>query len=110
MPVSRSIRLASAPLSAQKADELSRYFSALSDPVRLRLFELIQRAGKNGVCSCDLVELLDRSQPTVSHHLKVLREIGLVEHRRDKTWMWYSVVPGALNQIEGFIHSMKRTN
>lgn len=107
MPGSRSIRLASAPLSPQKADEVSRYFSALSDPVRLRLFDLIRRAGKTGVCSCDLVELLDRSQPTVSHHLKVLREVGLIEHRRDKTWMWYSIVPGALDHIEGFIHAMK---
>jgi ArsR family transcriptional regulator len=55
------------------------------------------------MCSCDLVEPLDRSQPTISHHLKVLREAGLVESRKEGTWVWYSVTPDATDAIRSFI-------
>ena len=80
------------------------YFTAaLSDPTRLRLFDLVRRAGHDGICSCDLTEPLDRSQPTISHHLKVLREAGLVESRRDGTWIWYSIAPHALDAVSQFI-------
>ena len=103
MASAKSIPLSKRPLTDSSAEELAIGFAALSDPVRLRLFDLVRRAGSNGVCSCDLVEPLERSQPTISHHLKVLREAGLVESRREGTWLWYSVVPDALTSAQAFL-------
>ncbi len=103
MASTRPIQLGKGPLSELGATELVPLFAALSDPIRLRLFDLVRRAGEGGICSCDLTEPLDRSQPTISHHLKVLREAGLVEARRDGTWIWYSVEPRALDTVSRFI-------
>jgi ArsR family transcriptional regulator len=103
MASAKSIPLTKRPLTDSSAEELAIGFAALADPVRLRLFDLVWRAGRNGVCSCDLVEPLERSQPTISHHLKVLREAGLVESRREGTWLWYSVVPDALRSAQAFL-------
>jgi ArsR family transcriptional regulator len=103
MATAKPIPLSKRPLNDESAEELANVFAALADPVRLRLFDLVRRAGKTGVCSCDLVEPLERSQPTISHHLKVLREAGLVESRREGTWLWYSVVTEALDPANRFI-------
>lgn len=103
MASTRPVRLGKGPLSETGATELVPMFAALSDPIRLRLFDLVRGAGDTGICSCDLAEPLDRSQPTISHHLKVLREAGLVEARRDGTWIWYSVGPRALDAVSRFI-------
>lgn len=103
MADTRSLPLRRRPLTDETATGLSPVFAALSDPVRLRLFDLVRRAGENGVCSCDLVEPLGRSQPTISHHLKVLREAGLVDSRRDGTWLWYFAIPGCLNEATRFL-------
>lgn len=73
------------------ADELARGFQALADPVRLRLLSMIAAAGVHGACVCDLVEPSGRSQPTVSHHLRVLREAGLVTSDKRGAWVWYVV-------------------
>ncbi|MEO5838110.1 MAG: metalloregulator ArsR/SmtB family transcription factor [Acidimicrobiales bacterium] len=86
-----------APLKERDAQQLASAFAALSDPVRLRLLSLIAAEGE--MCACDLVEPVGKSQPTVSHHLKVLHEAGLVERDRRGTWMWYRVVPERLNQL-----------
>jgi ArsR family transcriptional regulator len=86
-----------APLKERDAKELASAFAALSDPVRLRLLSLIAAEGE--MCACDLVEPVGKSQPTVSHHLKVLLEAGLVERDRRGTWMWYRVVPARLGQL-----------
>ena len=99
----RSIPLSRRPLNDASAEELANVFAALADPVRLRLFDLVRRAGTTGVCSCDLVEPLERSQPTISHHLKVLREAGLVESRREGTWLWYTVVTESLDSANQFL-------
>jgi len=99
----RSLSIHSRPLSEKQADTLADVFAALADPTRLRLFDLVRRAGDNGICSCDLVEPLDRSQPTISHHLKVLREAGLVASRKEGTWVWYSVTPGATDSLQSFV-------
>ena len=96
-------RIGSRPLTESAAGDTARIFAALSDPVRLRLFDLVRRAGSSGICSCDLTGPLERSQPTVSHHLKVLREAGLVDSRRDGTWIWYSVPDGVLAGVAAFI-------
>lgn len=82
------------------AAELAKGFAALADPVRLHLLSLIRSAGEAGACVCDLVEPVGRSQPTVSHHLKVLRDSGLVAAERRGTWAWYHAVPGSIGRLQ----------
>src|SRR4051812_4541937 len=89
-----------APLDPDAATELAAAFAALADPARLRLLSLIAAQPEGEVCACDLVEPLGKSQPTVSHHLKVLREAGLIEGDKRGTWVWYRVVPGAVADLE----------
>jgi len=85
--------LSSSPLPVEAASQLAKAFAALGDPVRLRLLSLLMTADDGAVCACDLVEPVGKSQPTVSHHLKVLREAGLVSADRKGANIWYSVVP-----------------
>ena len=86
-------------LTDDDAIELADAFKALSDPIRLRLLNLIA-TGENGeACVCDLTEAVDRSQPTVSHHLKVLRDAGLVTASKRGTWAWYSVNARRLDDL-----------
>src|SRR5919197_4581582 len=77
-----------APLDEPEAKELARMFAALADPSRLRLFSLIAAQPGGEGCACALVEPLGRSQPTVSHHLRVLYEAGLVDRERRGDWGW----------------------
>jgi ArsR family transcriptional regulator len=77
---------------------LAKAFAALGDPVRLHILDLIAAAGE--MCVCDLVEPLGRAQPTVSHHVRLLREAGLVEAERRGSWSWYRVVPGRLAALQ----------
>jgi ArsR family transcriptional regulator, arsenate/arsenite/antimonite-responsive transcriptional repressor len=86
-------------LGATDAEELARAFAAIADPVRLRLLGLIAASDNAEACACNLVEPVGKSQPTVSHHLKILFEAGLVARERRGTWMWYSVVPERLEQL-----------
>jgi ArsR family transcriptional regulator, arsenate/arsenite/antimonite-responsive transcriptional repressor len=95
-----------APLSAQVLGEgdaltLARQFAALADPVRLRLLSLLATAEGGAVCACDLVTPVGKSQPTVSHHLKVLVEAGLATSERRGRNVWYGVVPAALEALRG---------
>ncbi|HEX2040292.1 MAG TPA: metalloregulator ArsR/SmtB family transcription factor [Acidimicrobiales bacterium] len=83
-------------LDEDDAEELAAAFKVLADPVRLRLLSLVAAQPGGEVCVCELVEPLARSQPTVSHHLKVLHEAGLVEREKRGTWVWYRVVPDRL--------------
>lgn len=85
--------LGSAKFDEADAAELAKGFHALADPVRLHLLSMIAANGAEGACVCDLVEPSGRSQPTVSHHLKILREAGLVVSEKRGTWAWYSVQP-----------------
>jgi len=87
------------PLDAAQAATLAEAFMALADPVRLQLLNLIATADSGEACACDLVDPVGKSQPTVSHHLKVLREAGLVEAEKRGTWIWYSVVPTRLEEL-----------
>jgi len=86
-----------APLSETEADDLARVFSALADPVRLRLLSLIAEAGE--VCSCDLLEPLGKSQPTVSHHTKALADAGLIRGEKQGRWVWWSIVPERVKAV-----------
>lgn len=83
-------------LSAAQAEALARVFKALADPVRLRLLSMIASAGGGEACVCELTIGFDLSGPTISHHLRVLREAGLIEGDRRGTWIYYRAVPGAL--------------
>lgn len=82
--------LTSATLSDSDASRLADTYAALADPVRLRLLSMIAAAGE--LCSCDMVEPLAKSQPTVSHHTKILAEAGLIEGDKRGRWVWWSVV------------------
>jgi ArsR family transcriptional regulator len=84
------------PLGERDAAPLAQAFAALGDPARLRLLSLIGSQPAGEVCACDLVEPLGKSQPTVSHHLKVLYEAGLVERDKRGSWVWYRAVPERL--------------
>ncbi|GGK74127.1 transcriptional regulator [Sphaerisporangium melleum] len=93
------------PLGEADAAELSRMFKALSDPVRLRLLSLIASHEGGEACVCDLTGPFDVSQPTISHHLKVLREAGLVGSERRGTWVYYWVLPVALNRLSTLLQA-----
>jgi len=79
------------PLQPEEASALARGFQALADPVRLRLLSILAAAPHGEVCVCDVVGPLGKSQPTVSHHLKILSEAGLVHGERRGKWVWYSL-------------------
>jgi ArsR family transcriptional regulator, arsenate/arsenite/antimonite-responsive transcriptional repressor len=87
------------PLTEQDAKPLAGVFKALSDPVRLRLLSLIASFEGGEACVCDLTGPFDVSQPTISHHLRVLREAGLIDCERRGTWVYYWVLPDALARL-----------
>ena len=87
------------PLTLDWAGDLARMFKALGDPVRLRLLSMVASHDGGEACVCDLTPAFDLSQPTISHHLKVLRQAGLLECERRGTWVFYRVVPAALAQL-----------
>ena len=85
------------PIAEDQATELAHAFAALADPVRLRLFSMIAAAG--GACSCDLIEPIGKSQPTVSHHTKILAEAGLITGEKIGRWVNWSAVPEKLEEL-----------
>lgn len=91
------------PLSEDLALVLARMFKALSDPVRLRLLSLVASHEGGEACVCDISAGFDLTQPTISHHLKVLREAGLLDCERRGTWVYYWVVPAALQQLSAVL-------
>jgi ArsR family transcriptional regulator len=95
--------LAREPLSSGQAVELAKVFKALGDPVRLRLASLIASHEGGEVCVCDLTDAFDLSGPTISHHLKVLREAGLITGERRGTWVYYRIQPDALRRLSAVL-------
>ena len=95
--------LAREPLTEDWAGDLARMFKALGDPVRLRLLSLIASHAGGEACVCDISESFDLSQPTISHHLKVLRAAGLLDCERRGTWVYYWVIPSALQQLSAVL-------
>jgi ArsR family transcriptional regulator, arsenate/arsenite/antimonite-responsive transcriptional repressor len=86
-----------------QAERMARIAKALGDPIRLQLVDVLwKHAGK--VCVCELVPLFDLSQPTVSHHLKVLRDAGLVDCERRGLWAYYYVIPDALEELSAWLN------
>jgi ArsR family transcriptional regulator, arsenate/arsenite/antimonite-responsive transcriptional repressor len=86
----------------EEATRMAAVAKALGDPVRLQLVDVLRKhAGK--VCVCELVPLFDLTQPTVSHHLKVLRDAGIVGSEREGLWAYYYVLPGALEELAAWL-------
>jgi ArsR family transcriptional regulator, arsenate/arsenite/antimonite-responsive transcriptional repressor len=88
-----------APLDQASATRLASILKVLGDAARLRLLSLIQAQPSHEACVCHLTDTLDLSQPTVSHHLRVLFEAGLLERERRGNWVYYRTVPGALDGV-----------
>lgn len=86
-------------LSKPNTEQLAIGFAALSDPIRLKVFNIIASSPTEEVCACNLVKPVGRSQPTVSHHLKVLREAGLITSTKRGTWVWYRINTERLSEL-----------
>lgn len=93
-----------APLEAERAAEMARMFKALGDSIRLRLLSMIASAPGDGeVCVCDLTSPFDLSAPTISYHLKILREAGLVTSERRGTWVYYRARHDSLHLLSDML-------
>jgi len=95
--------LLAGPLDGDEAQRLASALKILADPARLRLLSLIQAQPDSEACVCHLTEPLGLSQPTISHHLKVLLEAGLVERERRGSWAYYRVVPEPLAALRDLL-------
>jgi ArsR family transcriptional regulator len=102
-PIACCSPVRSDPLDEDQAGLLAGTFATLSDPVRLRLLSYVAAAKGEEVCACDLVEISGRSQPTVSHHMKVLFEAGLITREKRGLWVWYRIVPQRLDALRAVL-------
>ena len=102
-PVGCCSPLVRRPLASAQAADLARMFKAMGDPVRLRLLSLIASHDGGEACVCDLSGVFDLTGPTISHHLKVLREAGLIAGERRGTWVYYRVLPDALRRVSALL-------
>jgi ArsR family transcriptional regulator len=93
-------------LGAEEALSKAQLFKALADPSRLRLLSIVKAADGGEACVCDLTEPLELGQPTVSHHLKILVDAGLLHREKRGTWAYYSLVPGALERTAGVLAAL----
>ncbi|WP_051442033.1 ArsR/SmtB family transcription factor [Arthrobacter sp. H14] len=90
-------------MSEQRANAVAHQLKALADPTRLRLISLISSSENSEACVCDLTEPVGLGQPTVSHHLKILVDAGLLSREKRGIWSYYSLVPGALESLAAVI-------
>lgn len=95
--------LVSQPLSIEQAERVAPLLKALADPVRLRLLSLVAAHEGREACVCDLNDAFDLSQPTISHHLKVLHEAGLLDRAKRGTWVYYSIRTDSLTDLAALI-------
>ncbi|WP_250213311.1 ArsR/SmtB family transcription factor [Acrocarpospora catenulata] len=95
--------LARQPLPPDRAAGLARVFKALGDPARLRILSLVASHEGGEACVCDLTAGFELSQPTISHHLKVLKEVGLLTSERRASWVYYRVVPERLAELSALL-------
>ncbi|MFJ5197534.1 ArsR/SmtB family transcription factor [Streptomyces sp. NPDC088394] len=91
--------LLTAPLDEEDATGLAKVFKALGDPVRLRLLSMIASRDGGEICVCDLTPAFDLSQPTISHHLKLLKQAGLIDSERRGTWVYYRLLPESTDRL-----------
>ncbi|GHA21852.1 hypothetical protein GCM10010329_51430 [Streptomyces spiroverticillatus] len=95
--------LLSAPMPEETATELAKVFKALGDPVRLRLLSMIASREGGEICVCDLTPAFDLSQPTISHHLKLLKQAGLIASERRGTWVYYRLLPATTDRLSALL-------
>jgi ArsR family transcriptional regulator len=95
-------------MPAEQADLLARKLKALADPARLRLLSIVAASADDEACVCDLTDTLELSQPTVSHHLKVLVDAGYLTRDRRGTWAYYRLVPGSLDAVSKLLVTEER--
>ncbi len=93
------------PLGQADAEQLAVTLKALADPARLRLLSIVASSEDQEACVCDLIDPIGLSQPTVSHHLKVLTEAGFLSRSKRGTWAYYKLVPEALEQVSRVLDS-----
>lgn len=91
------------PLNAEQAAGVARVFKALGDPVRLRILSIVASRAGGEVCVCDINDAFELSQPTISHHLKVLKEVGLLTSERRASWMYYRLAPETLGELSALL-------
>lgn len=96
------------PLSTAQAEQMAPLLKALADPVRLRLLSLVASHADGEACVCDLNDAFDLSQPTISHHLKVLHEVGLLDRAKRGTWVYYRIKAEVLADVAGLIGGVGR--
>ncbi|NQX10449.1 helix-turn-helix transcriptional regulator [Microbacteriaceae bacterium VKM Ac-2855] len=94
------------PIAADHAEAMARTLKALADPARLRLLSMVASHDGSEACVCDLTEPLGLSQPTVSHHLKILVEAGFLTRSKRGTWAYFRLVPGALDNVAALLVSI----
>jgi ArsR family transcriptional regulator, arsenate/arsenite/antimonite-responsive transcriptional repressor len=95
--------LVAEPVSAADAEEMSVLLKAIADPVRLRLVSLIASHQGGEACVCELTGAFELTPPTISHHLKILREAGLIGSERRATWVYYWINPGVLARLSALL-------
>jgi ArsR family transcriptional regulator len=95
------------PISARQAAELAGLLKALADPARLRLVSMVAAHEGGEACVCDLTEPLGLTQPTVSHHLKVLVDAGIFAREKRGVWAYYSLVPGAMDALSAMLSTAR---
>jgi ArsR family transcriptional regulator len=91
------------PMTEDQAMDLAKVFKALGDPVRLRLLSLIASHAGGEACVCDLTDAFELTGPTISHHLKVLREADIIDGERRGTWVYYRVLPTTLRHLSSLL-------
>ena len=95
------------PITASQAADLSRLLKALADPTRLRLVSMVAAHEGGEACVCDLTEPLGLTQPTISHHLKILVEAGILARDKRGVWAYYSLVPSAMNALSAALSTTR---
>jgi ArsR family transcriptional regulator, arsenate/arsenite/antimonite-responsive transcriptional repressor len=96
------------PIPADRAERIAPLLKAIADPVRLRLLSLVASHADGEACVCDLNDAFDLSQPTISHHLKVLHEVGLLDRSKRGVWVYYRVRTEALNDVAALLGGVAR--
>ncbi|MFI0942756.1 ArsR/SmtB family transcription factor [Streptomyces sp. NPDC021020] len=91
--------ISTAPLARPAAEHIAKLLKSISDPTRLQLISMIRSAPNGEACVCDLTEPLGLRQPTVSHHLRVLTDAGILAREKRATWVWYSMAPGGMDAV-----------
>jgi ArsR family transcriptional regulator len=96
------------PIPAEQAERIAPLLKAIADPVRLRLLSLVASHADGEACVCDLNDAFDLSQPTISHHLKVLHEVGLLDRSKRGVWVYYAIRADALAEVSKLLGGVAR--